>query len=149
MTQRKVFGLLSLFCLKQDSGMLSRTIMPNESFLFASLKIYSHHTRPYGWNEWKLWWLAAWVITQRKPLFIHMSGLSFIFLHYLPLQPHLKTISLWSLFQPLIFQFFRLLGPPHPQLPLPESFFSYLTLAHPSDQSCNVTSSEAFLDQSL
>ena len=42
MSQRKVVDLLSLFFLKQGSGMFSRTIMLNESsFLFSSVHSFS------------------------------------------------------------------------------------------------------------
>lgn len=113
MTPSKVFSVLSLFCLKPDYGMLSGTIMPNESFLFASLRICSCHPRPCGWYEWKLWRLKPGVITQQKTLFIHMSRLLFLFLRSLPFQPHLKTVSLRSLLRPLVFRFFTLSELPH------------------------------------
>lgn len=118
--------------------MLSGTIMPNESFLFASLRICSCHPRPCGWHEWKLWRLEPGVITQQKTLFIHMSRLSFLFLRSLPFQPHLKTVSSGLCFGPSFFGFsgfrnFHICT---------RSFLSSFTLAHPSGHSFPVSSSE-------
>lgn len=86
-------------------------------------------------------------ITLRKNMTkstIRMNGLSFIFLHYLPVQPHLKPVSLRSfcsshLSHFSVLQAFR--TSTYPQLHLPENIFSYLTLAHPSDHNLNVSSS--------
>lgn len=60
----------------------------------------------------------------------------------LPFQTHLKTVFLKSLLQSLVFQFFRLSGPPHLQLHPPGSSLSSFTLAHPLGHCFNLSSSE-------
>lgn len=110
-------------------------------FSLLASKIGSPHPGPMVEMR-RLRWLEPRVRRQQTPLFIHMSALSFLDLRSLSFQPHLKTSSLRFLLRSLVFQFFRLLGPPPLQLHLPRGFWSYFMLIPPSGHSFSVRPSE-------
>lgn len=140
-----MFALLSLFFLKQESGTFSRTIMLNElSFLLAGLKIYSHYTRVSGGNEWKLMAITLSNNTTQSTVYSYEWFIFYISSSFAFLAPSQISLPQVFLLWPLtIFQCFRPVEAPHPQLHLPEMVSTIcLTLAHPLDCNLNVISSE-------
>lgn len=115
--------------------------MPNESFLFASLQICSR-PRPYGWYEWKLWWLEPGVVTRQKTLRTHMSGVSFLSLGPLPSSLISRQSPSGLCFGP---SSFSSSGFQDLHICCPtclEAFWALFAVAYPSGRSLSVSSSE-------